>query len=339
MSQLLDQPPFGPRADDVLLDEMVVATKFHLEHSPAYRSLFATWTGANTLADIPFVHAGVFKHIHLTSAPTGRTLVSSGTRGAQSRISVEGGSSKLQAKSSRSILADFIDSEPRPLLILDHADSLRSRDAVPARVAAAMALHPFASSIHFVLDGDGKIKWQAVQDVVDASGRFLVYSITSALWTEWVQTLPVSVRASTRQCRAEFVHSGGWKRLEALRVDRAELDRALLGTVGAGSRVLDFYGLVEQTGILFPLCDAGARHVPAWAEVIARDPFTLQPLFGEMGLLQLMNPIPRGAPTHSVLTEDLGRLLNGMCDCGRNGRRFELIGRLPKAEARGCANV
>ena len=49
--------------------------------------------------------------------------------------------------------------------------------------------------------------------------------------------------------------------------------------------------------------------------------------------------LARGAPYFSVLTEDLGRIVPGDCACGRSGRRFELLGRVPKAEIRGCANV
>jgi hypothetical protein len=60
---------------------------------------------------------------------------------------------------------------------------------------------------------------------------------------------------------------------------------------------------------------------------------------GKSGMLQLLNPLAYGAPYHSVLTEDLGRIIPGTCACGRAGRQFELLGRVPKAELRGCANV
>jgi len=40
------------------------------------------------------------------------------------------------------------------------------------------------------------------------------------------------------------------------------------------------------------------------------------------------------------LTEDLGRLLGeDDCPCGRKGRYFEVLGRLPKTEARGCSDA
>ena len=101
----------------------------------------------------------------------------------------------------------------------------------------------------------------------------------------------------------------------------------------------DFYGLVEQMGIIYPMCEYGARHVPVWADVIIRDVYTLKPLMEETGQIQLLNVLAYGAPYHSVLTEDVGRLIPGECPCGRKGRRFDLLGRVPRAEIRGCANV
>jgi phenylacetate-coenzyme A ligase PaaK-like adenylate-forming protein len=136
-----------------------------------------------------------------------------------------------------------------------------------------------------------------------------------------------------------MVHSGGWKKLEAAKVQREEVDELLLRDLSPASAVIDYYGLVEQVGVVYPLCSEGWRHVPVWADVLVRDPLTLECQASEPGQLQLINLLAHGAPYHSVLTEDVGRLIPGECACGRGSRRFELIGRLPKAEVRGCANV
>ena len=151
--------------------------------------------------------------------------------------------------------------------------------------------------------------------------------------------MPPEIRAALKGKTIHFVHSGGWKKLEAEKVDRARLDGLLLETLCPASAVVDYYGLVEQVGIVYPLCSEGWRHVPVWADVLVRDPLTLEPLEERPGQLQLVNLLAHGAPYHSVLTEDMGRMVPGDCACGRGNRRFELIGRVPKAEVRGCANV
>ena len=104
--------------------------------------------------------------------------------------------------------------------------------------------------------------------------------------------------------------------------------------------MLDYYGVAEQVGVIFPLCEHGRRHAPAWAEVVVRDPWSLEPLGPEQpGMLQLLNVLALGAPYHSVLDRGRRSAARRRCACGRDGRTFSLDGRVPKAEVRGCANV
>ena len=109
----------------------------------------------------------------------------------------------------------------------------------------------------------------------------------------------------------------------------------------APDHVVDFYGAVEQVGVPYPDCSEGLKHVPYWADVIIRrgDSLISAPP-GETGLLQLMNCLPLSAPNHSVLTEDMGRIVvDDGCRCGRRGKAFEFMGRAPRSEVRGCSDV
>jgi hypothetical protein len=139
-----------------------------------------------------------------------------------------------------------------------------------------------------------------------------------------------------------LLHSGGWKKLTAMAVDKPTFNERIAGIWSLpSSRVIDFYGAVEQVGVPYPDCEAGVKHVPYWADVLTRRSDTLEPAApGEPGLLQLINCLPLSAPNHSVLTEDLGELayLDG-CPCGRRGRAFVFRGRAPRAELRGCSDV
>ena len=342
---LLERPPYGPRDDALLLEELNALTRRHAAGCQPYARLVGARPEARRLEDVPFLHVGLFKRGDFrTAAPDtrhGRTLSSSGTSGAASHIALDEESSALQARSAGAILASLLGTDLRPLLVLDRAEALRERGGISARLAAAMSLKPLASDIRFLLAADGEsMDWGRASSVLASGGDLLVYGLTSVLWTSWAEAkLPGDVAARLSECRIAFVHSGGWKKLEGLGIDAARLERALLARAGPGSRVFDLYGLVEQVGLLYPLCAEGARHVPVWADVLVRDPWDLAPREDSTGQLQLVNALARGAPYHSVLTEDLGRLRPGACSCGRSGRAFELLGRVPKAEVRGCANV
>jgi hypothetical protein len=348
MTNLIECLPYGPRDDAVLLDTLNGLSHHHLKGCPEYSRIWPAWTEARTAADLPWLHVGVFKHVLFRTSFEGvryeRILKSSATTsGTSSLITLDQHSSELQSRSTLAILRDFVGEDLRPLLILDSAKSLRVRGEISARVAAAMSLKPLASEIYFLLDDPADahtMRWDTVEALAERFDDLLVYGFTWILWLAWAGAImPDAVRRRLEGKRIWFVHSGGWKKLESAKIDRATFDRALTAGLHPGSKVIDYYGLVEQIGVIYPLCQHGFRHVPVWADVLVRDPFSFEPMSGEVGQLQLMNALSWGAPYHSVLTEDLGRIEPGLCPCGRSGPRFELLGRVPKAELRGCANA
>jgi hypothetical protein len=73
--------------------------------------------------------------------------------------------------------------------------------------------------------------------------------------------------------------------------------------------------------------------------VVIRDPHTWreQPI-GEPGVIEVVSTLPRSYPGHVLLTEDLG-VCHGIDDGDWPGKRFSVLGRLPKAEARGCSDT
>ncbi len=347
MSKLLAREPYGPRDDDVLLAELTHLTEHHDGGCAEYRAIAADAGPIRSVEDVPFLHVEVFKELRLETSfegqESGRFLLSSATSGRHSQIRLDDKSSQLQSESTKKIFSSLLGEKQRPLIVLDSVTSLRQRGKISARIAAALSLRPLASDLLFALDDPedpSSMRWEAIEAVLEQNDEVLVYGFSWILWTSWGKAeLPNRVADAIAQTRVSFVHSGGWKKLEAEAVDRDRFDEALLSPAAPLSTVLDYYGLVEQVGVIYPLCESGYRHVPVWADVVVRDSLTHQALVGSPGQIQLLNSLAWGAPYHSVLTEDQGVIEPGPCPCGRSGRRFQLLGRLPRAEVRGCANV
>lgn len=344
MSALLDQPPFAPRDEATFLAELRALVAHHRQGCAPYAKLTPA-PEFDHIEDAPYVHVGLFKRMALKTSGVRhrRTLLSSATSsGVSSKIALDPRSSELQAKSVVRILGDWIGTETaRPLLILDSAKSLRQRN-ISARIAAALSIKPLADDLWFVVPEPGgtQVDWARVAEVASLHDEIVVYGFTWLLWLAWgAPEIPEEARQALATTRVSFVHSGGWKKLEDRKVDRERFAARLLEGVGSGSQVVDYYGMVEQVGLIYPECEAGYRHVPRWADVLVRDPYTGASLVDRIGALQLVNVLAWGGPYHSVLTEDRGRIVSGDCPCGRRAKRFELLGRLPRAEIRGCANV
>jgi hypothetical protein len=348
MSDLLNYPPYSPRDDALFLKEINDLTRCHLDGCPEYSRIWPDWKPTGRIEDVPYLHVELFKHLDLRNQRAGieygRTLKSSATTsGVFSRIALDSESSRLQSQSSEAIFKDFLGKEKCPLLILDSTRSLLSKNEISARVAAAMSLRPLADDICFLLEkaeDPSSMNWKMLEDILKKHDRILVYGFTWMLWSAWADAKkPEHIVHALKDKTILFVHSGGWKKLEAKKVNMDLFNETLLRSLSSESKVIDFYGLVEQVGIVYPLCQSGYRHVPLWAAVIVRDPYSLESLGNESGQLQLLNTLALGGPYHSVLTEDTGRLISGQCQCGRSGQHFELLGRIPKAKIRGCANV
>ena len=137
-----------------------------------------------------------------------------------------------------------------------------------------------------------------------------------------------------------LVHGGGWKKLADQHISTERFKQELRETCGL-TRVHNYYGMVEQTGTIYMECEHGHLHAPVWSDVTIRRPgdFSVAGV-GETGLIQVSSVLPRSYPGHVLLTEDEGRILGeDDCPCGRKGKYFEILGRVKRAEVRGCSDT
>ena len=127
------------------------------------------------------------------------------------------------------------------------------------------------------------------------------------------------------------------KKLADQQVDNKTFKKRLRDQLGVG-KVHNYYGMVEQVGSIFMECEKGVFHTPKFADVLMRDPITLEP--AQSGIVQVLSLLPQSYPGHSILTEDLGIIIGcDDCPCGRKGKYFQVYGRIPQAELRGCSDV
>ena len=137
-----------------------------------------------------------------------------------------------------------------------------------------------------------------------------------------------------------LVHGGGWKKLAGEAVSPGEFKARVAAATGV-ERVSNYYGMAEQTGCIHMERPQGLLHASLWPDIVVRRGRDYRPCEpGEEGVLQVLSPLPRSYPGHSLLTEDLGVLLGeDDCPCGRKGKYFKVTGRVPRAEVRGCSDT
>lgn len=336
--------------DPALIDTLNALTLWHMKYCAPYANiverLFPTGSQAMTRADIPYLPVRLFKSIDLLSVPKDevfKTLTSSGTTGqAVSKIYLDRETSLRQTKVLSSIMASFLGKKRWPMVIIDSADLLKDRHRFNARAAGILGFATYGRDHCYCLDEALELDADKLQAWLARHGDtpVLLFGFTFVVW----QGLFHSALRKGVELRfppgSLLIHGGGWKRLIEQSVSNESFKAQLCKQFGV-ERVYNYYGMVEQVGSIFMECEYGHLHSPSYADVLIRDPYTLQPLgIGQPGVIQVQSAIPLSYPGHSLLTEDVG-MLHGQdnCPCGRLGTHFTVSGRLPQVEIRGCSDT
>ena len=355
----LSMAPYGQTPEEkhsILLDILKQELDYACQRHAGYRNYVAHWPVdyrcAGRVADLPYLPVGILKAnpplSFVSPEEVTRVLTSSATTSqSPSRVVLDSPASRRMTKGTAVILRDFIGPARRPYLVVDTPFHLANDNGLGARGAAIQGLQPFASETLYCLrlneQGELDLDRDRLCEFAKKHGdsEILVYGFTFILWNHLAKPL-MAQRASFNLPKARVLHSGGWKRLQDQAVEKGAFNESLARVFGcAPERIVDFYGMVEAVGVIFPDCAEGNKHAPAFADVIIRDPLSLEPVGpGGSGIVQVCSILPTSFPGNLLLTEDLATVVgNDGCPCGRRGISFRFLGRVPKAELRGCGNL
>jgi hypothetical protein len=359
IDRVLLMPPYCQHPDEkeaglleLLKEELEYACRCH----PGYKNYIRHWPldyrSAAKVADLPFLPVGILKAnpplSFVGQDEIKRILTSSATTSQMpSIVALDSPTARRMTKGIVSIVRDFIGPARRPYLVADTPGFLGTGSALGARGAAIQGLRPFASETTYcfslndqgglLLDLD-KLKEFAKEK---QDSELLVYGFTIILWNHLVKPL-LAAGICLNLSKARILHSGGWKRLQDQAVEKTQFNEQSAQVFGCSpDRIIDFYGMVESVGVIYPDCSEGNKHGPVFSDVIVRNPLTLEPVTaGEIGIVQICSVLPTSFPGNLLLTEDVAQVIayDG-CPCGRRGISFRFAGRIPKAELRGCGNV
>lgn len=350
INELLSAPVYGlsqQQKEQRLLPLFSQLHHLHMQYCPEYANIVSGYPAESfgNLTELPYLAVRLFKHLDLLSVEQKeifKTLNSSGTTGqSPARIYLDRATSARQSKTLVKILQHSIGKQRLPMLIIDSPSVLGDNSRFSARGAGIQGVSFFGRDHTYALDQDMKPDWPAIEEFNKKyhGQPVLIFGFTFMLWLYFVKPLLESERKFEFE-QGILLHSGGWKKLEMHKVDNQAFKQALKQVAGL-EQVYNFYGMAEQVGSVFVECQEGHLHAPLFAEVIVRDPFTLAACkVGQQGILQVLSILPTSYPGQSILTEDIGSILGiDDCPCGQKGKYFQVTGRLPKTEVRGCSDT
>ena len=330
------------------LSTLISLTDMHLEKCNLYRNYVRTIhtnkENINNLADLPWLPVRAFKHFDIKSIPDSqvyKVMKSSGTGGVQSKIFLDQETAKLQQTKLIEIFTETFDASRHPMLVIDSEETVRDRYQFSARTAAINGFTLFSRNRTFALNKDLSINFSAIDDFLEKNKgkKIFIFGFTFIVWQHFIKELQNHSKFYDLS-NSFLLHGGGWKKLEAVKVDNANFKDEIFRTIGC-KNVRNYYGMIEQTGSIYTECEHGNLHAPKGADVIIREVEDFNVAgFGKEGIIQLFSNIQKSYPGHSLLTEDIGYILpSDSCKCGAPGKILKVLGRLSRAEVRGCSDA
>lgn len=359
MDQLFAEPVYSanPQTDELYLKALQKELIFHYEHNDMYRQFcerkgFNPYNQLTDIKQIPAVAVSVFKNLGfgLSSVPKEDIklrLQSSATSGTPSTIVVDKVTSKRQAKAMVKVMQEFIGNERKPFLVMDIDPRSADRVLLGARFAAITGYLNFASKSGYFLKARNGVSYFDIDAIkeylttIPNDQPVVVFGFTYIMYSNVLMAILAKGEKIQLPRGSKIIHIGGWKKLEAEKVEKSLFNQQLAEGFGIEpTDVIDIYGFTEQMGLNYPDCPCGCKHASSYVKVLARDVVTREVLpDGQEGMMEFISPIPHSYPGNAVLTDDMGIIEKDPCPYGRPGQRFRITGRMKKAEVRGCGDI
>lgn len=333
--------------DLLFLQNIIKLSKYHYKNSKEYKlltdNIFKRINKKSKISELPYFHTSAFKNFNLRSSENKQfisTFKSSGTSGKnKSKINIDTKTSILQSKSLKQIFSNIINKDD-DIFFIERENILNTEEAFSAKGAAIKGFGQLCNKKYFLLDKNYKLKTSLIKNYIknNPNKKFVFFGFTSSVWQYFIEALNKK-KIYFEKNNSILIHGGGWKKMKNLNISNNKFKENCKKKIGC-SKVFNYYGMIEQAGSVYLECSQGFFHCSIFSDILIRNSNLKPCKLKEIGLIQTMSLLPLSYPGHNLLTEDLGKL-EGIdnCKCGKKGKYFSIIGRVPDSELRGCSDV
>ena len=347
---LFNSDPFGleiKKKDPWYLKNQKKLCSNHYKNTRYYKlisdNIFSPISKVKKVSNLPFIHASLFKNFNLISINNNQkisTFSSSGTSNLkQSKINLDPKTSLLQTKALSKIFSEIMNKN-KDIFFIENTNFLNTRESMSAKGAAIKGFGQLCNKKYFLLDSNNKINFSILKNYLkkNINKEFIIFGFTSSIWFNLLKEAKRQ-KIKFKKNQGILVHGGGWKKMHNFRVNNKKFKKEIKNQFGL-KQVYNYYGMIEQVGSVFLECKKGYFHCSTFSDIFTRDSKLEISKINEIGLIQTLSLLPLSYPGHNILTEDLGVILGiDDCSCGKKGKYFKVLGRVPDAELRGCSDV
>jgi phenylacetate-coenzyme A ligase PaaK-like adenylate-forming protein len=325
---------------------MYELTKFHYKECKEYKKILDVvydFKNKKEVEFLPFLSTKLFKEFDLKSIPNEKIfkiLNSSGTSDNRpSRIFLDKENAKSQTRVLNELVSKVIGNKRIPMLIVDEKKNIQNPKNFDAKTAAILGFSIFGTK-HTYLIENSRINYKNLNQFLNkySDKDFFIFGFTSFIFENLLENLDKK-KIKKNFSKGILIHGGGWKKLENRKISNEIFKQKLKNKLNL-KNVINYYGLIEQTGSIFFECEKCETFSPSkYSNILIRDKNFNVLEKNQKGFIQLMSLLPKSYPGHNILTEDIGEIVEKDCVICKNKTKFLVHGRAEKSEIRGCSDV
>ena len=334
--------------DDARFEALALALfAFQFAHCAPYRRFCEargrTPAGVRTWHEIPAIPTGAFKELSLTSFPrerakhvfrTSGTTSSGAARGALLLDTLDVYEASLRASFARGVLPDLAPGAPVSLQVLAPSTAEAPDSSLSYMFDTVMRDAVRSDSGHWIARGalDAQRALRALE-AAERGGDPVAICGTAFALVHLLEELDRRGRRHALPRSARVMETGGFKG-RSRAVSRDDLYAWIEDRLGVPpERIVNQYGMTElgsqfYDSVLGEPSAPRRKLAPPWTRIRIVDPISGTPVSdGELGRITVLDLANTGSVC-ALETADLGRA---------RGDGFEVVGRDPGAEERGCS--
>tara|TARA_Y100000590_G_scaffold137114_2_gene157034 strand:- start:34037 stop:35062 length:1026 start_codon:yes stop_codon:yes gene_type:complete len=320
--------------------------KFHYKNCKEFKNLINNSNlkinNSKNIESLPFIHINNFKSNNLLSVSKKKvvtTLHSSGTtNSSKSKIFLDKSNVINQKKSLYNILCKSITSKRLPMIILDKNPSLIDKKLYSAKIAAIYGFSLIGRDYFYILNKNNSINYNGLKKFISKhkNSKKILFGFTYEVYDILINRLKIK---NISLQNSVLIHGGGWKKMEQKKINNYEFKKKIKAKYNI-NKIINYYGLVEQTGSIFLECYKCNHLITnSYSDIIIRKPNLNLCKESEQGIVQILSSIPSSYPGNSIITEDLGLIKKNYCKYHQEYKSFLIKGRIKKVEVRGCSDA
>ena len=350
-NNLLKKKPFELKKNKkkiFFFDNQRKLTLHHYKNSKEFKKVvdlgFPHFDKVRNSESLPYLHSKLFKLFNLKSTKFKKikTLKSSGTSGSDlSKINIDFKTSLIQASVLKKIIFNFIPKDTNTIFIIDSKKNFYDIKNFNAKTAAIRGFAQNFKKKYFLLNKNYQLNLNFIKILKKKTKKetSVYFGFTNIIWENFIQVLKKK-KIKLNESQSYFIHGGGWKKLESRKIKKKLFNNEIEKNLGI-TKVINYYGMIEQTGSIFMECEYGYFHSSIFSDIFIRNTnLDLEKRFKQPGIIQVMSLLPVSYPGHNIITEDIGVIMGeDNCKCCRMGKFFRVLSRIKNSDNRGCANV